>query len=129
MLPAFNGPRISWKRTTVFINYTLSSLENNTDGPFSIPATGDLRATITNPNPSRVRIGQLQLDTSQGTGGFSANAANCALSFASQNNGGNGWTIAGSGTLTIDLQSSLTMGTSAASSCQNQTFTVYLKAG
>ena len=42
LLPAFNGPRISWKRTTVFVNYTLAMLDNNTDGPFSIPATGDL---------------------------------------------------------------------------------------
>jgi hypothetical protein len=44
LLPAFNGPRISWKRTTMFINYALSTLRNNTDGPFSIPATGDLAA-------------------------------------------------------------------------------------
>jgi hypothetical protein len=43
LLPAFNGPLVSWKRVTVFVNYTLLSLENNTDGPFSIPATGDLR--------------------------------------------------------------------------------------
>jgi hypothetical protein len=42
MLPAFRGPRISWKRTTVFANYTLASVRNNTDGPFSIPATGVL---------------------------------------------------------------------------------------
>jgi hypothetical protein len=44
MLPAFNGPRISWKRTTLFVNYTLASLRNNTDGPFTLPATGDLTA-------------------------------------------------------------------------------------
>ena len=44
LLPAFSGPRISWKRSTVFINYTLATLRNNTDGPFSIPATGDLNA-------------------------------------------------------------------------------------
>jgi len=44
LLPAFNGPRISWKRTTLFLNYTLASLRNNVDGPFSIPATGDLAA-------------------------------------------------------------------------------------
>ena len=44
MLPAFRGPRISWKRTTVFANYTLASFRNNTDGAFSIPATGDLAA-------------------------------------------------------------------------------------
>jgi hypothetical protein len=44
MLPAFNGPLVSWKRTTVFLNYTWAMLSNNTDGPFSIPATGDLAA-------------------------------------------------------------------------------------
>ena len=44
LLPAFNGPRISWKRTTVFANYTLAMLKNNTDGPFSIPAAGGLAA-------------------------------------------------------------------------------------
>jgi hypothetical protein len=43
LLPAFNGPRVSWKRVTVSLNYSLGWLENNTDGPFSIPATGDLR--------------------------------------------------------------------------------------
>jgi hypothetical protein len=42
LLPAFKGPRISWKRTTLFLNYTLATLENNTDGAFAIPATGDL---------------------------------------------------------------------------------------
>ena len=42
LLPAFKGPRVSWKRTTVFLNYGLSTLENNTDGPFAIPATGTL---------------------------------------------------------------------------------------
>jgi hypothetical protein len=40
-LPA-SAPRIKWKRTTVFANYTLSSLQNNTDGPFSLPPTGTL---------------------------------------------------------------------------------------
>jgi hypothetical protein len=44
LLPAFTGPRISWKRTTLFLNYTLAKLENNTDGPFSIPSTGNLAA-------------------------------------------------------------------------------------
>jgi hypothetical protein len=44
MMPAFNGPRISWKRTTVFANYSLATFRNNTDGPFSIPPTGDLSA-------------------------------------------------------------------------------------
>jgi len=44
MLPAFKGPLISWKRTTLFVNYQLTWLRNNTDGPFAIPATGDLNA-------------------------------------------------------------------------------------
>ena len=42
LLPAFTGPLVSWKRTTLFVNYTLAKLTNNTDGPFNIPATGDL---------------------------------------------------------------------------------------
>jgi hypothetical protein len=37
-----NAPRISWKRTTLFANYTLASLRNNTDGPFSVSPTGTL---------------------------------------------------------------------------------------
>jgi hypothetical protein len=44
MLPAFKGPLISWKRTTLFINYQLTWLRNDSDGPFAIPATGDLNA-------------------------------------------------------------------------------------
>jgi hypothetical protein len=42
LLPAFKGPRISLKRTTVFVNYSLAKLENNSDGPFAVPATGNL---------------------------------------------------------------------------------------
>jgi len=42
LLPAFKGPRVSWKRTTVFLNYSLLSVENNSDGPFAVPATGSL---------------------------------------------------------------------------------------
>jgi carboxypeptidase family protein len=44
LLPAFNGPLISWKRTTVFLNYAVAKLDTDTGGPFSIPATGDLTA-------------------------------------------------------------------------------------
>ncbi len=43
LLPLRNdAPRISWKRATVFANYTLASLRNNTDGPFSVSPTGTL---------------------------------------------------------------------------------------
>jgi hypothetical protein len=37
-----SAPRISWKRTTVFANYTLASVRNDTDGPFSVSPTGTL---------------------------------------------------------------------------------------
>jgi hypothetical protein len=43
MLPlAPSAPRVNWKRITIFANYTLSSLQNNTDGPFGVPPTGTL---------------------------------------------------------------------------------------
>jgi Carboxypeptidase regulatory-like domain len=42
MMPAFNGPLVNWKRTTLFANYTWTRLRNNTNGPFSLPATGSL---------------------------------------------------------------------------------------
>lgn len=42
LLPAFNAPRIAFKRSTVFVTYTLAEQRNNTDGAFSIPATGNL---------------------------------------------------------------------------------------
>jgi hypothetical protein len=83
--------------------------------------------TITNPNAYAVRVAQLSLDTAAGSAGFSANAAGCALSFATQNNGGAGWTFP-SGATNLVLTGSMTMGTGAASSCQNQTFNVYIKA-
>ncbi len=91
-------------------------------------ATGDVNVTLNNGNSSRIHINSLALDTSQGVSGFSANASACALSFASQTNGGNGWTISANGSVSVDLTGSVTMGTGAANSCQGQTFTVYLKA-
>lgn len=38
-LPA-RGPRIDWKRTSVFANYTLGMARNNTDGAFTVTPTG-----------------------------------------------------------------------------------------
>jgi hypothetical protein len=41
--PALNGPnspRVNWKRTSFNINYTAGRSENNTDGAFSLPASG-----------------------------------------------------------------------------------------
>jgi hypothetical protein len=42
LLPAFNERRIRFSRSTVFVNYTFGEEKNNADGPFSIPATGNL---------------------------------------------------------------------------------------
>lgn len=41
--PALNGPnspRINWKRTSFNVNYSAGRSENNTDGSFSLPASG-----------------------------------------------------------------------------------------
>jgi len=35
---------LDWKRTNFGINYNIGKVENNTDGPFSVPATGSLAA-------------------------------------------------------------------------------------
>jgi hypothetical protein len=91
-------------------------------------ATGDVAVTITNPNPFPVHVNQLALDPVQGTSGYSANAAACELSFAPQTNGGAGWDVPATGSLSVDLTNSVTMGTGAASACQGQSFGVYLAA-
>jgi hypothetical protein len=93
----------------------------------SISATGDVVATVKSTSTSRLHINSLVLDTSRGTAGFSANAAGCAVSYATQSNGGAGWTLAPGATVVVDLTNSVTMGTAAPSTCQGQTFTIYLK--
>jgi hypothetical protein len=93
----------------------------------SASATGDVVATVKNTSTSRLHINSLVLDTSRGTAGYSANAAGCAVSYATQSNGGAGWTVAPDATSAVDLTSSVTMGTGAPSTCQGQTFTIYLK--
>jgi hypothetical protein len=96
----------------------------------------DVALQITNPDPFRVRVGSLSLDTSQGTGGFGVDGAHSgcgllALSFTTQSNGGAGWSVpprVGStdGLLAVDLTNSLAMSAGAAGACQGATFTVYL---
>ena len=95
--------------------------------------------TVTNPNPCPVQIGSLALDSGQGTGGFGVDAehAGCllsALSFATQTNGGAGWTApakvgAVDGSLAVTLTNALTMAEDAANACQGATFSIYLAAG
>ena len=90
--------------------------------------------TITNPNPGQVRVGSLALDTSQGTGGFAVDGSHSGcglapLSFATQTNGGAGWTVPGSGVLSVTLTNALSMTAAAANACQGASFTVYLATG
>ena len=108
---------------------TIAAGASNTQAlyPTGLP-TGDVTVRISNPNPFRMHVGTLALDPSQGSGGFSANAAACTLGFTTQDGGGAGWDVPANGTLDLDLTGSLTMATTAASSCQGETFTVYLKA-
>ena len=89
--------------------------------------------TITNPDAAQIRVGSLALDTSQGTGGFAVDGGHsgCGLatfSFATQTNGGAGWTVPGSGTFPVTLPNALSMGTGAANACQGATFSVFLTA-
>ncbi len=94
---------------------------------------------MTNPNLAEVSVRSLALDTSQGTSGYSVDAghAGCnvtALSLATQNNGGAGWTIpkkvgAVNGTLSVTLTNALSMGAAASNACQGATFTVFVAAG
>ena len=89
--------------------------------------------TVTNSNAGPVRVPSLTLDTSQGSGGFAVDGAHsgCALtslSYAAQDNGGNGWTLTGGQALAVTLANALSMSSSAANACQGASFTVYLKA-
>jgi hypothetical protein len=89
--------------------------------------------TVSNPNPGPIKVGSLALATGQGTGGFAVDGGHsgcglASLSFGTQNNGGAGWTVPGSGSLSVTLTNALSMGTSAANACQGAAFTVYLAA-
>jgi len=86
--------------------------------------TGDVAVSVTNPNPYRVHF-RLSLDTTGGTGGYSALAAACGVQFTPPQGG---WDIAPGATADLDLRDSLTLPTAAASSCQGLAVFVYLKA-
>ena len=96
----------------------------------------DLSLIVRNANASLVHIDSLALDTTRGTGGFASDQPACtapALAYATQTNGGAGWSVPAQvsgtpGQLSIRLAGALTMGASAGSACQGATFTVYLVA-
>ncbi|WP_305787635.1 hypothetical protein [Symbioplanes lichenis] len=96
--------------------------------------TADLAVTITNPNTYAVRVPQLARDPLQGTGGYAVDAGHSAcgvgaLSYTTQTNGGSGWTVPASGSLTLALTGALSLAGSAANACQGATFRVYLGTG
>jgi len=49
-----SGPRWNWKRTSINVNYSTGRNENNTDGPYSLPASGS-PAGEWGPIPGEVR--------------------------------------------------------------------------
>jgi hypothetical protein len=99
----------------------------------------DVVLTVTNPNLAEVSVRSLAVDTSQGTSGYSVDAGHSgcnvnALSLATQDNGGAGWTIpkkigAVNGTLSVTLTNALSMSAAASNACQGATFTVFVAAG
>ena len=101
--------------------------------------SADVKATISNPNPTAVHLPSLQLDTSQGTNGFSVDGGHSAcdvatLGYTTQTNNGSGFVVPAkvgnsNGTLAVDLVGAVSMGSGAANACQGATFTVYLKVG
>jgi hypothetical protein len=101
--------------------------------------TADVTVTVSNPNGASVVITSLVLDTAHAGGGFAVDAAHAAcgtasLSYATQTNGGAGWTVPAAtggsdGTLSIRLRGAVTMALDAPNACQGASITVYLAAG
>jgi hypothetical protein len=94
---------------------------------------GDVSLTLANPNPFSVRVPRLALDSTRGTGGFEVDAAHAgcdlsSLSFATQTNGGAGWSLPASETIAVELDGALALAPTAADACQGATFTVHLVA-
>jgi hypothetical protein len=97
--------------------------------------TGEVDATISNPNPFTVRVNSLVL----GSGGISPDASHSgcdtsALHYTTQTNGGAGWDVpakVGStdGTLSVKLHDAISMDGDAGNACQGATFTVSLATG
>lgn len=86
--------------------------------------TGTLSVSIQNSTGSPLRVDSLELNTALGSGGYSADAVTCKLSYAAQTVGR---TIAAGTTEQVSLQDAVTMDTDAPSSCQGKTFAIYLK--
>jgi hypothetical protein len=88
--------------------------------------TGSVSASLRNPNPYRVHVGRLVLDPTAGSGGFSANAAGCGLTFTPP--AGGGWDVPANGTTELELDGTLAMAASAPGSCARLAVDVHLEA-
>lgn len=123
----------------------VATIANLTIAPAAVGAglypggTGSVALIVSNGNPSAVHLPSLVLDTSQGSSGYGVDSlhsgcANPALTFTSQSNGGQGWTIPAevggtNGTLNLTFPNAVSMGAGADNACQGATFAVYLKSG
>jgi len=94
-------------------------------------ASGGVAVVLTNSNAASVRVPQLALDTSRGSGGYAVDAAHAAcavssLSYTTQTNSGAGWIVPAGGSLTLDLTNAIALAAAAPDACQGASFTVYL---
>jgi hypothetical protein len=97
-------------------------------------ASGEVDATVSNPNPFPVRINSLVLDGGIGVDGSHSDCDTSALHYTTQDNGGAGWNVpakvgATEGTLDLTLADALNMDVGAANACQGAAFTVSLATG
>jgi hypothetical protein len=96
--------------------------------------TADVGVSLVNSNPTRIFVGSLALDASQGTNGFSVDGGHsgcnlAALSYTTQTNGGAGWFVPASSTRTLDLTGAAALSTAAVSACQGAQVSIFLKVG
>jgi hypothetical protein len=116
-------------------NVTALTLSSGTAITPLFPAgTADVGVSIQNTNPTRIFVGSLLLDTSQGSGGFGVDGGHsgcnlAALSYTTQTNGGAGWFIAANSTRTLDLAGAAALAATAVSACQGAQVSIYLKVG
>jgi hypothetical protein len=128
----FTAPGSGGSAGNVAVSLQAVTLSGGTASSQLYPGgSADVAVTVSNPNSSPVRIGSLQLDTTQGSGGFAVDGAHSgcstsALQLAAQTGP---WTVPANGSLPIDLANAISMGAGAANACQGASFTVYLKAG
>ena len=89
--------------------------------------TSDVGVNIDNPNEYAVHVSSLTLTST----GITASNEDCNVStvtYTTQDNGGDGWTIAGGDDVTLDLADAVAMSNDANDDCQSNTFTVNLQA-